>query len=177
MRKSFRGLMAAMVVALPVLATAADEPTSKKFGDWIFIQLEDPMTDAKKCFLSYAREKAVTFNVDNAFRINYKGRGGVTLFQYRFGKASASEPESVKDYEGDVITIPALLIEVFDQPTLRVTGEKVVGGGINLEISLKGLKEGREAMAKSCDVADLPSIADGKRAWANWQVTPATTSK
>jgi len=163
----------AIVVTLACAATAhaADVKVVKKFDEWILIQHEDPMTDAKQCFLSYGKDKTITFNTDNTFRVNYEGRGGVTDFQYRFGKASASEPMSVKDYEGSLIKIPALLVEVFDQPNLRVSGQKVIGGSIDLNVSLKGLKAGREAMAALCEVAELPSIKDDKRSWANWQVT------
>lgn len=167
-------LVAATAFALMSAGAAhsADVKVVKKFNEWILIQHEDPMTDAKQCFLSYGKDKTITYNTDNTFRISYEGRGGVSDFQYRFGKAGASDLMSVKDYEGNLIKIPALLVETLDQPNLRVTGQKVIGGGIDLNVNLKGLKAGREAMATLCEVSDLPSIKDEKRTWANWQVTP-----
>lgn len=160
-------------IALMHSAHSADSTYSKVFGDWAVVVGADAMTDAQICGAIYTKNKAVRYTSKDAFKIDMRGRGGATSFVYRFGKAQASETESVQDYENNVITVPVHVAEALDAPTLKVRGETVLRTPINLDISLKGIKEARAAMANKCDMEPLPSVAGDAPDWARWQAQPA----
>lgn len=164
-----------LLAMLPV--AAADVIYSKKFGDWIAIEKSDPMTDEKQCLATYVNDKNIYYTSNDAVKISYIGRGGVTAFHYRFGKSQASNPESVMEYENNLIVVPILFSEALDMPYLRVSGTTVLKTAINLEISLKGLKAAREALASRCELLELPSVDSGQKEWGRWQVLPAPVSR
>lgn len=167
-----------LVVALGAVlvgasAHCADVAFSKRFDDWVATEISDPMTDEKHCGAVYVKDKNIIYTDKDAVKIDFKGRGGVSVFRYRFGKARASHQESVQSYDYNVITVPVHLIEALDMPQLRVQGVTVLDTAINLDISLKGLKAARAAIAARCNMPDLPSVKDGTVDWAHWQVLPA----
>ena len=135
----------------------------------------DPMTDEKRCVAVYVKDvkaRSVYYTSRDAFRIDFKGHGGVTMFRYRFGKSIPSEFESVTDADNNTITVPVFVNEVLDAPSLRVSGESVLRTVLDLNISLKGLKAARNELVKRCSFADLPSMhGGGAPDWA-WQATP-----
>lgn len=162
-----------IAIALMHSAHGADVTYRKVFGDWTVVVGEDAMTDAKICGAIYTKNKAVRYTSKDAFKIDMRGRGGATSFVYRFGKAQASEIESVQDYENNVITVPVHVAEALDAPMLKVRGETVLRTPIDLDISLKGLKDAREAIADKCEMELLPSVAGDSPDWAKWQAAPA----
>lgn len=164
---------AVMAIALMHSAHSADVTYRKVFGDWAAVVGTDAMTDAAVCGAIYKKDKAVSYTNKDAFKIDMRGRGGATSFVYRFGKAQASEVESVQDYENNVITVPVHVAEALDAHLLKIRGETVLRTPINLDISLKGLKEARAAIASRCDMAELPSAHGGAPDWAKWQATPS----
>mgnify|MGYP003603443820 CR=1 FL=1 len=171
MRKKVGWILCAALTA-PV-SYAAEVAYSKKFEDWIATENADPMTDAKRCAAIYTKDRNVIYTEKDAVKIDYKGRGGVSVFRYRFGRAQSSPEESVTDHENNIITVPVFLSESLDMTHLRVQGTTVLRTAINLEISLKGLKAARAAIATRCNMADLPSIKDGVPEWVKWQALPA----
>lgn len=158
-------------------AAAADVTYSKKFGDWTAIERLDPMTDVKQCLAVYVNDKNIRYTSNDAVKISYMERGGVTSFRYRFGKAQASNPESVMEYENNLIVVPIFFAEALDMPYLRISGTTVLKTAINLEISLKGLKAAREALASRCELPELPSVDSGQKEWGRWQVLPVSASQ
>lgn len=153
---------------------AADVKTKKQFGDWIAVVATDSMTDKQVCGAIYAKDRKVSYVDVDAFRVDMKGRGGVTMFRYRFGKSTPSEYISVYEVDNDVMKIPVFSSDVLEQPNLRLSGQTVLKTSISMDISLKGLKAARQYLGRNCSMEELKSIADGAPDWAAWQVTPNT---
>lgn len=172
-----RGALVAAIMAVAALPSHSLEISYKRtFGDWMAVESTDPMTDEKQCNVVYAKANNVFYTSKDSFKISQKGRGGVESFRYRFGKSQASNVETVKDYENDMIMVPVLVAEALDAPYLRISGTTVLQTGINIEISLKGLKEARAALATRCNLfSPLPSSADAPD-WAKWQTSPPAGS-
>lgn len=171
----FRRCVCACLLAIALPAVASDITYQKKFGDWRAVISTHPMTDEQICTVMYekpVKARNVYYTSKDAFKLDFKGHGGITTFQYRFGKAIPSEMETVPDVDNNVITVPVFVAEVLDMPNLRLTGGTVLRTGISLDISLKGLKEARNSLAKRCSWSDLPPLNGGAPDWAVWQVTP-----
>lgn len=152
-------------------AAAADVTHTKKFGEWTSVVAADAMTDEKRCYAVYTRDPNVLYTQKDAIRVSFKGRGGVAGFQYRFGKAQASEIQLTDSSDNDWLTVPVFVAEALDQPYARVSGTTVLKGAISMEISLSGLKAARADMAARCEMAALPSANEAPE-WARWQVLP-----
>lgn len=171
----FRISVCACLVAISMPAMATENNYQRKFGDWLAVVTADPMTDEKRCAAVYTKPvkaKSVLYTGKDAFKIDFKGYGGISMFRYRFGKSVPSEFESVIDADNNVITVPVFVSEALDASSLRVSGESVLRTSVGLDISLKGLKAARNDLALRCSMPDLPSINGGAPDWAVWQATP-----
>ena len=165
-----------VALALSFVALAKGESV-KKFGDWHVIISSNPMTDARICGVGYLKAENIVYTTGDLIRIDYSRKGGVANYQYRFGKSQASEIETTTSDESDEIRIPVLVSESLEQGALKVVGQTVLKAPISLDISLKGLKEAREDMARRCDLKPMRSIANGAPGWAAWQALPPNAEK
>lgn len=163
-------LLGSLLFLTAIAAPAADVSYSKKFGDWTAVVTADAMTDEKRCLATYALDPHVWYTDKDAIKIDYKARGGVQSFQYRFGKSQASEVQAASDDGKDRATIPVFVAEVLDMPYARVRGTTVLNTVISLDISFKGLKAARAALAERCEMEALPSVNSDAPEWSKWQV-------
>lgn len=169
----FKALFAVAIAAAATPILAQDVSYKKTFGDWVAFESVDPMTDKKQCSATYVKDKQVLYTSKDAFKISYHGRGGVESYRYRFGKAQASEPESPDANANNWVTVPVFVSEALDAPNLRVQGTTVLKGLISMDISLKGLREARNALAARCgDLFSTLPPANEAPAWARWQILP-----
>jgi hypothetical protein len=150
---------------------AADVAHTKKFGEWTSMVASDAMTDEKRCYAVYARDPNVVYTQKDAIKVSFKGRGGVAGYQYRFGKAQASEVQTPDASDNDWVSIPVFVAEALEQPYARVSGTTILKAQISMEISFVGLKAARADMAARCDMSALPSAGEAPE-WARWQVLP-----
>lgn len=166
-------LLAAAIIATTLPGQAQEASYKKTFGDWVAVVTTDPMTDKKQCSATYVRDKHVLYSSKDAFKISYHGRGGVGSFRYRFGKARASQTEIPEPSANNWITVPVFIADALDAPHLRIQGTTLLQGLISMDISLKGLKEARNALAARCGdmFLELPSV-DAAPTWARWQIAP-----
>ncbi|MBB6579584.1 hypothetical protein HNP33_003698 [Comamonas odontotermitis] len=155
--------------------SADDSKYTKKHGDWLAIATASAMTDEKVCVAQYSKDSNIIYTSSDKIEIDYSRRGGVDNYQYRFGKSHPSEIAITQSYEKEKISVPVLVLESLDQGRLLIQGATVLKAPINLDVSLKGLKEARADIASKCEMNDMRSIANGAPDWATWQATPSTT--
>lgn len=85
------------MIAILAAALAAAQPVT--VGKWAIISDLDPMTDQKKCYVSYDGNPHIQLTREGGMFISYSGRGGIRSYRLRIGNEPASELRLVSDRE------------------------------------------------------------------------------
>jgi hypothetical protein len=162
-----------VAAAIVVGAVGAHASTSA----WSLAVRSDRMTDKKVCTLSYARSENVFYSQDDELVVSYLQRGGVAAYRYRVDKSPASALHILSIQDSGYIKIKVWYSEFMDAKKLSIDGMTVTDKLIQLDIDLAGLKAAREAMAKACNLSQLPKEDFGDRpAPGVWPAPPASLS-
>ena len=152
-----RGLTIACALLLVASeASAQSKAPSKKparHGDWFAKVLVDKMTDAKECLVLNAKDPFVSVDPVGRLDVNFRGRGGVSGFQYRIDSLPAAPYQLLSPGRTDVLSVSDVRDEFNAARRLLIQGETVLGKPIELEYDMRGLEKAREDAVKLCEGA------------------------
>lgn len=143
------------VVALSITASAAgaanlaEAPIVFKSDDWSVRRTLDQMTDRPSCTALFRERYDIQVKPD-AFYISTKGRGGISSYRLRYDDDVALPLKVASPLEK---SLSAIWIQSADIPRviaakrLRVSALTLIGGSIDEDIPLNGLREAHEFLA------------------------------
>ncbi len=134
--RSFFAALCCLCVAMPV---QAKPDLVAKVRDWSVVKISDSMTDKTTCVAMYRATSEVALHPQR-LAIYMKGRGGVSMYQYRYDKLPATDfvPRLASDsrdlwWTGD-------MERVLSSARLQVRIKPIIGNIVDFDIDLSNVK-------------------------------------